>query len=402
MPSTRAWRRRAATASACSTPTTGWSRTRSSARSRRSSGAAPISCSATCSTTTRPGAPLFRIRGDPHYARAIDRGMPDVNHPTLLARREVYERVGGFDPALRFAMDYDWLLRAHRAGFRGDLRAGGRRPHDARRRVRSRLPAGARRGPRASRSPWRAGRAGLAALSLPRRQGHRAAGAARGCAGRALRASSGGGSIRATSPIARAAGVDDAARSPAAAEPVFDRSLERLLCVLVVAGAVKIPLGIPLYLNAALLLLGLFSLVVLQALPRLFLWMIGLIGLGAIAAWQLDILADSGPRLAQLFLILLATALIARLDPDLLAPLSRPAAAGDAARDGGRAAAAGAPVRDARALRHRRPAPGRAARRAELQRHAVRRGRHDPGPASAALPGASRPCSPRCRASVAA
>ena len=46
--------------------------------------------------------------------------------------------------------------------------------------------------------------------------------------------------------------------------------------------------------------------------------MIGLIGLGAIAAWQLDILADSGPRLAQLFLILLATALIARLDPDLL------------------------------------------------------------------------------------
>jgi glycosyltransferase involved in cell wall biosynthesis len=65
------------------------------------------------------GRPLHRIRGDPHYARALARGMPDVNHPTLLARRVVYERVGGFDPALRFAMDYDWLLRAHRAGFRG-------------------------------------------------------------------------------------------------------------------------------------------------------------------------------------------------------------------------------------------------------------------------------------------
>jgi hypothetical protein len=101
-------------------------------------------------------------------------------------------------------------------------------------------------------------------------------------------------------------------------QPVFDRSLERLLCVLVVAGAVKIPLGIPLYLNSALLLLGLFSLVVLQALPRLFLWMVGLIGLGAVAAWQLGIVADTAPRLAQLFLILLATALIARLDPDLL------------------------------------------------------------------------------------
>jgi len=103
------------------------------------------------------------------------------------------------------------------------------------------------------------------------------------------------------------------------APPVFDRSLERLLCVLVVAGAVKIPLGIPLYFNAALLLLGLFSLVVLQALPRLFLWMVSLIGLGAITAWQLGIVAGTGPRLAQLFLILLAAALIARLDPDLLA-----------------------------------------------------------------------------------
>ena len=65
------------------------------------------------------GRSRFRIKGDPDYARSIGRGMPDVNHPTLLARREVYEQVGGFDPALRCAMDYDWLLRAHRAGFRG-------------------------------------------------------------------------------------------------------------------------------------------------------------------------------------------------------------------------------------------------------------------------------------------
>jgi hypothetical protein len=101
-------------------------------------------------------------------------------------------------------------------------------------------------------------------------------------------------------------------------QPIFAPPLERALCVLVVAGAVKIPLGIPLYLNSTLLLLGLFSLIVVQALPRLFLWMVGLVGLGAVAAWQIGILADSGPRLAQLFLILLATALIARLDPDLL------------------------------------------------------------------------------------
>jgi glycosyltransferase involved in cell wall biosynthesis len=65
------------------------------------------------------GRTLFRIRGDKNYARAIERGMPDVNHPTLLAWRRVYEQIGAFDPSLRFAMDYDWLLRAHRAGFRG-------------------------------------------------------------------------------------------------------------------------------------------------------------------------------------------------------------------------------------------------------------------------------------------
>jgi glycosyltransferase involved in cell wall biosynthesis len=65
------------------------------------------------------GRSLFRIRGEPDYARTIGRGMPDVNHPTVLARQAIYQRVGGFDPTLRYAMDYDWLLRVHRAGFRG-------------------------------------------------------------------------------------------------------------------------------------------------------------------------------------------------------------------------------------------------------------------------------------------
>ncbi len=103
-----------------------------------------------------------------------------------------------------------------------------------------------------------------------------------------------------------------------ARQPTFAPPLERLLCVLVVAAAVKQPLGIPIYLNSTLLLLGLFSLVVLQTLPRLLLWMVALVGLGLFGAWQLGILATSGPRLVQLFLILLAAALIMRLDPELL------------------------------------------------------------------------------------
>jgi glycosyltransferase involved in cell wall biosynthesis len=60
-----------------------------------------------------------RIRGDADYARRLATGMPAVSHPTVLARRSAYERIGLFDLRCRVAMDYDWLLRAERAGCRG-------------------------------------------------------------------------------------------------------------------------------------------------------------------------------------------------------------------------------------------------------------------------------------------
>lgn len=39
-------------------------------------------------------------------------------HPGVVCTRRVYDRIGGFDPGLRYAMDADWLLRAHGAGMR--------------------------------------------------------------------------------------------------------------------------------------------------------------------------------------------------------------------------------------------------------------------------------------------
>jgi hypothetical protein len=101
--------------------------------------------------------------------------------------------------------------------------------------------------------------------------------------------------------------------------PVLSREVERVLCILVVAAAIKMPLGIPLYLNGVLLAVGLFAFVVLQALPRLFLWMIALLALGAVTAVLRDILFDSGPRLGQVVLLVGASALVARLDPALFA-----------------------------------------------------------------------------------
>lgn len=39
-------------------------------------------------------------------------------HPSLFARRQVYETIGGFDTGLKYAMDADWIFRALRAGIK--------------------------------------------------------------------------------------------------------------------------------------------------------------------------------------------------------------------------------------------------------------------------------------------
>jgi glycosyltransferase involved in cell wall biosynthesis len=59
------------------------------------------------------------LHADPDYERVVVRRMPRVNHPSFLVRRSVYEENGLFRPQYRIAMDYDFLLRIHRAGVRG-------------------------------------------------------------------------------------------------------------------------------------------------------------------------------------------------------------------------------------------------------------------------------------------
>ena len=59
------------------------------------------------------------IRGEAAYATRIAHIMPGLNHPTILVRRSAYDRCGLFDVDLKLAMDYDLLLRFHRAGLRG-------------------------------------------------------------------------------------------------------------------------------------------------------------------------------------------------------------------------------------------------------------------------------------------
>lgn len=70
------------------------------------------------------GEVLYRINGDPDYTRIIRSKMPEVCHPTVLARRSTYDRYGLFDTRYRYAMDYEWVLRVHVQGGRGAYAPG--------------------------------------------------------------------------------------------------------------------------------------------------------------------------------------------------------------------------------------------------------------------------------------
>lgn len=65
------------------------------------------------------GTPAYKIHGDPDYARKLWHRMPQVTHPTAVVRRSVYQRCGGFDPAWKIGMDYDWLCRLKEDGIEG-------------------------------------------------------------------------------------------------------------------------------------------------------------------------------------------------------------------------------------------------------------------------------------------
>jgi GT2 family glycosyltransferase len=52
----------------------------------------------------------------PPVARTVLLVSEQINLNTLVVRREVFERVGGFDPAYRIGHDLDWVARAKESG----------------------------------------------------------------------------------------------------------------------------------------------------------------------------------------------------------------------------------------------------------------------------------------------
>lgn len=57
-----------------------------------------------------------RVPGSQDWVSLRPREFPAIRHPTVLARRSLYERIGLFRTDTRIASDFDWLWRTAQAG----------------------------------------------------------------------------------------------------------------------------------------------------------------------------------------------------------------------------------------------------------------------------------------------
>jgi glycosyltransferase involved in cell wall biosynthesis len=67
----------------------------------------------------RGGRLAYRHDGVPDYRKSFGLSMGSLNHPTVVCRHDLFDRIGLFDTDYRIAMDFDWLLRLHAAGYSG-------------------------------------------------------------------------------------------------------------------------------------------------------------------------------------------------------------------------------------------------------------------------------------------
>lgn len=62
----------------------------------------------------KSGAELFMCP----LMRNVGRGMPYL-HPTMVVRRELFDKIGEFKKEIKIAMDYDWVVRLEKNNFKG-------------------------------------------------------------------------------------------------------------------------------------------------------------------------------------------------------------------------------------------------------------------------------------------
>lgn len=56
------------------------------------------------------------IEADKDYAKALTSGNPRFNYPTIVIRRECFQKLGLLDMTYKYIADYEWILRLHLNG----------------------------------------------------------------------------------------------------------------------------------------------------------------------------------------------------------------------------------------------------------------------------------------------
>jgi glycosyltransferase involved in cell wall biosynthesis len=67
----------------------------------------------------RPGRAGLLVKGESNYTPSIRYNAPRLNYCTLMFARHCLDAVGLWNPMLYYSSDYDWILRCHLAGLRG-------------------------------------------------------------------------------------------------------------------------------------------------------------------------------------------------------------------------------------------------------------------------------------------
>lgn len=58
-------------------------------------------------------------KGDKNYAKSLMSGYPRFNFPSMVIKRECFQKVGLIDMTYKFVADYEWVLRLHLNGEKG-------------------------------------------------------------------------------------------------------------------------------------------------------------------------------------------------------------------------------------------------------------------------------------------
>jgi len=59
------------------------------------------------------------IDADKNYAKALTSGNPRFNFPSMLIKKECFQKLSLFDITYKYTSDYEWLLRFHQHGGKG-------------------------------------------------------------------------------------------------------------------------------------------------------------------------------------------------------------------------------------------------------------------------------------------